>query len=228
MPAPFPTLRLIVLGGPGSGKGTHGQFIADTLKIRHISTGLRFRREIAEGTALGCLAETYIGRGQLVPDAVATRLVAEILSEREDAAGFILDGYPRSLPQAQDLNRLLQQKQQKLDAVFYLRVSDEEIVHRLAGRLTCQACGKTFHRIFQPPPRPGICPACGGELHQRADDAPATVRKRLLIYHEKTEPLIEFYREQKLIREIPAEGTPAEVKALVSTALQEWSPISDG
>jgi adenylate kinase len=208
------------LGCPGSGKGTHGQVIADTLRLKHISTGDYFRSEIASHTPLGVLAATYINRGQLVPDTVATQLLAQILSRLEPQQGFILDGYPRSRPQADDLRQLLAQQHRALTAVFYLKVSDEEIMRRLSGRLTCRLCQKTFHQIFDPPLQPNICPACGGELYQRDDDKPKTIEKRLQVFHALTEPLITFYREQGVLHEIDAEGRMDVVRALVKAAAQ--------
>lgn len=218
-------LRLVVLGGPGSGKGTQGQIISSLLGLKHLSTGEYFRDHIQRGTELGILAQRYIGRGMLVPDEVASRLLRDILQHLPPAEGFILDGYPRSLPQARDLAELLQKGEKKLDAVFYLKVSDEEIVRRLEGRLVCRNCQKSFHIKFQPPANKGICDHCGGPLFRRDDDNPATIRQRLLVFHEMTEPLIAFYNESGLLREIDAEGLPADVKKKVESAAQSLAPI---
>lgn len=211
-------LRLVVLGGPGSGKGTQGQIISSLLGLKHLSTGEYFRDHIQRGTELGVLAQSYIGRGMLVPDDVATRLLKDILQDLPPDEGFILDGYPRSLQQARDLSGLLQEQGQSLDAVFYLKVSDDEIVRRLSGRLVCRSCQKSFHILFQPPVRKNVCDHCGGPLFRRDDDNPGTIRQRIRVFHEMTEPLIAFYRETGLLREIDAEGLPAEVKGKVESA----------
>ena len=212
---------LVLLGGPGSGKGTHGQTLSDTFHLRHLSTGAHFRRQMAERTPLGIIAQDYIDRGQLVPDEIATQFLIELLNELPAGEGFILDGYPRSLQQAHDLKKILQEKGAALSGALYLRISDEEIVRRLSGRLTCQDCEKTFHEIFNPPSVPGVCPACGGKLYRRDDDEPSTIRKRILVFHAGVEPLLEFYRTEKLLREIDAEGPSDQVRQIVIAAAQK-------
>jgi adenylate kinase len=213
-------LRLVVLGGPGSGKGTQGQVISQLLKLKHISTGEIFRDHIQRETELGLLARHYIDQGLLVPDEIATRLLKDILHKLRPDEGFILDGYPRSLPQAIVLRDLLQGQEKSLSAVFSLKVSDEEIVRRLSGRLLCRQCQRSFHLLFQPPARENICDHCGGTLYRRDDDNPETIHQRIRIFHEMTEPLIKFYQESDLLHEIDAEGLPADVKVRVEAAAQ--------
>lgn len=214
-------LILVLLGGPGSGKGTHGQALADAFHLRHLSTGAHFRRHMAGQTPLGLLAQSFIDKGQLVPDEVATRLLADLLGEIPFDEGFILDGYPRSFRQAQDLKRILAERGTRLASAFYLRITDEEIVRRLSGRLTCRSCEKTFHKIFNPPPDLKVCPACGGELYCRDDDHPDTIKKRVQVFHRSAAPLLEFYRKENLLCEIDAEGPPAHVRDLVVQAVRE-------
>lgn len=208
-------LLLVLLGGPGSGKGTHGQALADAFSLRHLSTGAHFRRHMAKKTEWGLLAQGYIDRGRLVPDEVATRLLTDLLNELPAGEGFVLDGYPRSLVQARDLKGILVQRGQHLSAALYLKISEEEIVRRLSGRLTCRRCEQTFHEISNPPAVPGVCPACGGELYRRDDDQPDTIRKRVEVFHRSAAPLLEFYREENLLCEIEAEGPPGMVRDLV-------------
>jgi adenylate kinase len=215
-------LRLVVLGGPGSGKGTQGQAISKLLGLRHISTGEIFRDHIQRKTELGLKAGAYIAQGKLVPDQMATQLLEHLLADPALRKGFILDGYPRSRHQAQDLEKLLQAQSHHLDAVIYLHVSDEEILRRLGGRLVCHACNHSYHLVFQPPARETLCDQCGQPLTHREDDNPDTIRQRIRIFHEMNEPLIQFYRERNLLTIIPAEGLPEEVShqvQLVASAL---------
>jgi adenylate kinase len=209
------TLRLVVVGGPGSGKGTQGQTLATLLQLTHLSTGALFRDHIRRQTELGILAEKYISQGNLVPDQIATQLLRDTLGQLPAPAGFILDGYPRSLTQANDLQSMLEKQQQQLNAVLYLQVSDAEIIRRLSGRLVCSSCQQSFHREFAKPRQEGLCDHCGGELYQRSDDKADTIRERIRVFHEMTEPILSFYQEQQLLLEIKAEGTPLEVKQKV-------------
>jgi adenylate kinase len=221
-------LHLVLLGGPGSGKGTHGQALADAFHLRHLSTGAHFRRHMAQKTDLGVIAQGYIDRGQLVPDEVATRLLTGLLNDLPSAEGFVLDGYPRSLVQARDLKGILEARNKNLSAALYLKISDAEIIRRLSGRLTCRQCEQTFHELFNPPLTPGICPACGGELYRRDDDHPDTIRKRVQVFHQSAAPLLEFYRKENLLCEIDAEGPPARVRDLVVQAAREAIGIKEG
>ncbi len=197
--------NLLLIGGPGAGKGTQSERLSQWLGVPHLSTGEIFRQQIAKGTALGKEAAIYIDRGQLVPDNLADLVAEERLALPDAQDGYVLDGYPRSLPQALELERALKQCGHKLDAAIYLDVPDEDIMTRLSGRLTCRSCGKTCHARFYPPKRAGICDACGGELYQRNDDNPASIRARLKIFHGITGPMLDYYRKKGLL--IPVDAT---------------------
>lgn len=206
---------VVLLGGPGSGKGTHGQALAAALGYRHLSTGEHLRDHIRRATALGRRAREPIANGQLVPDEVASELVGVMLGGCPDARGFVLDGYPRSLAQAASLERIVTVCGGVVARALYLAVSDEEILRRLSGRLTCRSCGRTCHETSNPPARTGECGACGGELFRRADDEPATIRQRIAVFHRMIGPLVTFYRETGRLVEVAAEGPVREVSARV-------------
>jgi adenylate kinase len=206
---------VVLLGGPGSGKGTHGQALAAALGYQHLSSGEHFRDHIRRETPLGRHAQTFIERGELVPDDVAGDLALAMLGGYPDAHGFVLDGYPRSLAQAKDLEAMVLALGCTVTQTLYLAVSDDEIVRRLSGRLTCRACGRTCHEAFAPPSRPGVCDACGGELFRRTDDAPDTIRQRLVVFARMIGPLLDFYRKTGRLVEIAAEGPAHEVTARV-------------
>ncbi|MFQ3670603.1 MAG: nucleoside monophosphate kinase [Verrucomicrobiia bacterium] len=219
---------VVLLGGPGSGKGTHGRAVAEALGLDHVSTGDRFRREMAEGSDLGQRAKAAIDEGRFAPDDVATELMARILRERPRGLGMVLDGYPRTRAQAERLGELLEGNGLKLKAVVHLALGDEEIVRRLSGRLTCRVCGETCHEQFQPPRTIGICDWCGGELYRRPDDRPETIRKRLAMFHETEGPLLAYFRNSPLWVEVDGSGPVGEVKAravaAASSRLKESSP----
>ena len=205
----------MLLGGPGSGKGTHGQALAEALGFQHLSSGEHFRDHIRRQTPLGRRAAEFIERGQLVPDALAIELVRAMFGGCPDASGFVLDGYPRSLAQAEALEKVVSEFGCVVARALYLDVSDEEIVRRLSGRLTCRACGRTCHETSNPPVRPGVCDACGGELFRRTDDEPATIRQRIAVFHRLIAPLRDFYRATGRLTEIAAEGPAQEVSTRV-------------
>lgn len=204
---------IVVLGGPGSGKGTHGRAVAEALGLGHISTGDRFREEIAAGTKLGQRAQVALDQGRFAPDDVACELMGRILAEQPAGVGLVLDGFPRTRAQAETLPGLLAPHGLELRAVIHLALGDEEIIARLSGRLTCRGCGETCHERFQPPQRPGVCDLCGGPLYRRPDDEPTTIRRRLVMFHETEGPLLDFYRSSPLWVEIDGAGPVAEVKA---------------
>jgi adenylate kinase len=210
---------IVLLGGPGSGKGTHGQTLARTLGFQHLSSGEHFRDHIRRATPLGLRARDRIEAGQLVPDEMAIELVREILSASPEARGFVLDGYPRSLAQAEALQVLAPDLGIVIAKTVFLQVSDNEIMRRLSGRLTCRACGATSHEILQPPAIAGVCDICGGALYRRTDDEPATIRNRITQFHEMTAPVVDFYRTTGILTEVPAEGQAKEVGARVVTAV---------
>jgi adenylate kinase len=225
---PAPTTRssldLVLLGGPGSGKGTQAERLCAALSLPHISTGDLFRENLQRGTDLGQLAKIYMERGELVPDDVTEAMVEERLERPDTRTGFILDGFPRTLPQAGALRDMLDRQQRRIAGVLYIKVSDAALTGRLSGRLICQACQAPYHLQFKPSQRSGICDVCGGELYQRADDNPATVRARLTTFHGQTGPLIDSYRQAGLLLEIDGEGPLAEVGARCLAALRNLTP----
>lgn len=188
-------MKIIIMGPPGGGKGTQAEKLSGILNIPHISTGAIIRNAIREKTPLGILADDYIQKGQLVPDRVAIDMVAERVKESDCENGYILDGFPRTLPQAQAMDEM----GISVDAALNLLVDDDAIVNRLTGRRECKACAAPYHVENNPPKKSGICDRCGGELISRADDVPETIRERLSVYHSQTEPLIDFYKEKGLL-----------------------------
>ena len=188
-------MKITIMGPPGGGKGTQAERLSEILKIPHISTGAIIRSAIREKTPLGILAESYIEKGQLVPDEVAIDMVMQRVKEADCENGYILDGFPRTLPQA----RSMDETGLKVDFALNLLVEDDEIVSRLAGRRECKVCAAPYHVVNNPPKQDGVCDRCGGELITRADDVPDTIRERLSVYHSQTEPLIDFYREKGLL-----------------------------
>ncbi|MBI4621618.1 MAG: adenylate kinase [Verrucomicrobia bacterium] len=208
-PAARPTVDIVLLGGPGSGKGTQAERLCAELKLLHVATGDLFRDNLRQATELGRLAKTYMDRGELVPDDVTDAMVEERLARPDAHDGFILDGYPRTTQQAVALTEMLTRLRRRLAGVLYINVSDAAIVDRLSGRMICRSCQAPYHQLFKPPNKPGICDGCGGELYQRADDNPETVRARLVTFHRQTEPLIDYYRPAGLLHEIDGEGDVA-------------------
>jgi len=189
-------MQLVLLGPPGAGKGTQAVRLAEQLGIPHVSTGDMFRAAVKDGTELGRKANEYMEAGALVPDEITIGIVRERLSTSECRPGFILDGFPRTLPQAEALSDVLDELELELDAVLYLELDDSVVVHRITGRRVCRGCGATYHVDFDPPDREGVCNECGGELYQRDDDAEETVRERLRVYKEQTAPLIDYYEQE--------------------------------
>ncbi|MCX7711259.1 MAG: adenylate kinase [Clostridia bacterium] len=187
-------MRLILLGAPGSGKGTQATMLQEKLSIPHISTGDIFRSNIKSGTELGKLAKSYIDKGQLVPDSVTIDIVKDRLLQDDCKNGFILDGFPRTIPQAEYLEDALKNMGIALDVALNIHVEDSEIIKRMSGRRVCPGCGMTYHLIYNPPKENGVCDGCKSGVIQREDDKEETVLSRLKVYHQQTEPLIEFYK----------------------------------
>ncbi|AEW95976.1 MULTISPECIES: adenylate kinase [Streptomycetaceae] len=213
-------MRIVLVGPPGAGKGTQAQYLAKNLSIPHISTGDLFRANISQGTALGKQAQEYMNAGQLVPDAVTIGMATDRLQQPDAEGGFLLDGFPRNLGQAEALDGYLADKGVKLDAVLDLEVPEDEVVKRIAGRRICRNdSSHVFHVSYTPPKAAGVCDKCGGELYQRDDDSEDTVRKRLEVYHSETEPIIDFYKAQELVVTISALGTVEEVTRRAMEAL---------
>ena len=210
---------IVLLGGPGSGKGTHGQTLARALGFQHLSSGEHFRDHIRRGTDLGRRAQVKIETGQLVPDELAVELLREMLAASPGARGFVLDGYPRSLAQAEALQILTTELGIVIPKAVFLQVSNEEIILRLSGRLTCRACGATCHETYKPPAVRGVCDTCGGALFRRTDDEPSTIRERITQFHEMTSPVVDFYQSLGILLEVNAEGPPTEVSSRVLSAV---------
>ncbi|MGQ9755844.1 MAG: adenylate kinase [Desulfotomaculales bacterium] len=195
-------MNLLIMGPPGGGKGTQAEVLVRELGVTHISTGDMFREAVKEGTEMGKKAKEYMDKGQLVPDEVVIGMVKERLSRPDCARGFLLDGFPRTLAQAEALDTTLKEMGIKLDAVININVPREAILERLTGRRVCRSCGATYHVKYNPPKVEGKCNNCGGELYQRSDDTEETVNKRLDVYEAQTQPLIEYYAKQGLIKDI--------------------------
>ncbi len=195
-------MKIIMLGAPGAGKGTQAKMLADKYQIPHISTGDIFRANIKNGTELGQKAKTYMDQGLLVPDELVCDLVVDRVKADDCKEGYILDGFPRTIPQAESLDKALEAIGEKIDYAINVEVPDENIVRRMSGRRACVACGATYHIVHIPTKVEGICDRCGKELILRDDDKPETVTKRLNVYHEQTQPLIEYYTNKGALVEV--------------------------
>jgi adenylate kinase len=206
------------LGPPGAGKGTQARDLARQWAVPHIATGDMLREEAAAGTPLGIEAKRYMDKGALVPDDVIIGMIAERLRKPDARQGFLLDGFPRTLAQAEGLERLLKDLGQPLERVVYFDVPEQELVRRLTGRRVCRACGHSFHIVSNPPRREGVCDACGGELYQRADDSETTVRNRLNVYARQTAPLLDWYTGKGLLATVDGEGAIADIAGRVQDA----------
>lgn len=211
--------RVVLLGPPGAGKGTQAKLLQEEFAACQISTGDILRKAVAEQTPLGKQAAEYINRGALVPDDVIVNLVANRIKEPDCAKGFILDGFPRTIPQAQSLDAILKTMGLNLNCVLAVQVPESIIIERLAGRRTCRSCGSLCHVAFNPPKKAGICDRCGGELYQRDDDREETIANRLRVYDKQTAPLANYYRERGLLREIDGVGEVNEIRTRVTKAL---------
>lgn len=195
-------MKIIMLGAPGAGKGTQAKQIASKYQIPHISTGDIFRANIKNGTELGKKAKEYMDQGLLVPDELTCDLVMDRISQEDCANGFVLDGFPRTIPQAEALDAALTKVGAKMDFAIDVDVPDSHIVNRMAGRRACLNCGATYHIVAIPPKKEGICDTCGKELVLRDDDKPETVQKRLDVYHDQTQPLIDYYKKQGILKSV--------------------------
>ena len=211
-------MRVAFLGPPGAGKGTQARELAREWSVPHIATGDMLREAVAAGTTLGREAKTYMDKGTLVPDDVIIGMIAERLREDDARRGFLLDGFPRTITQAEGLERLLKDLGQPLERVIYFDVPEPELIRRLTGRRVCRSCGHSFHVVSNPPRREGVCDVCGGELYQRADDSEATVRNRLSVYHRQTAPLLDWYTGKGLLTSIQGAGSIAEIGRRVKDA----------
>ena len=195
-------MKIIMLGAPGAGKGTQAKKIAEKYQIPHISTGDIFRANIKNGTELGKKAKTYMDQGLLVPDELVCDLVVDRVKQEDCKNGYILDGFPRTIPQAESLDEALGQMSESLDYAINVDVPDEHIVNRMSGRRACVGCGATYHIVYAPTKKEGVCDVCGAELILRDDDKPETVQKRLSVYHEQTQPLIDYYKGKGILKDV--------------------------
>ncbi|BCS80855.1 adenylate kinase [Anaerocellum diazotrophicum] len=212
-------MRLILLGAPGAGKGTQAEFLSKRFSIPHISTGDILRENVKNETDLGKKAKEYMDKGLLVPDEIVIEIVKDRLSKEDCKNGFLLDGFPRTIAQAEALDKVLEEIGQKIDKVLSIEVPDEKILERMSGRRICKNCGASFHVIYRPPQKEGVCDVCGGELYQREDDKEETVKKRLEVYHAQTQPVIDYYKAKGLLvvaygQEEIADTTKEVLKAL--------------
>ena len=210
-------MKIIFLGAPGAGKGTQAEIVSETLSIPTVSTGNIIRAAVKDGTPMGLKARAFIEAGELVPDDVVIGIIQERLSQEDCANGFILDGFPRTIPQAEALDEM----GIVIDKVIDIEVPDEKIAERLGGRRVCKNCGSSYHIQYKQPLTEGVCDVCGGELIQRSDDAPATVLERLSVYHEKTEPLKAYYEEQGKLFIVEGQERVEDTTALTLKLLEE-------
>ena len=195
-------MKIIMLGAPGAGKGTQAKQIAAKYEIPHISTGDIFRANIKEGTALGMEAKSYMDKGQLVPDELTVKILLDRVSKDDCKNGYVLDGFPRTIPQADVLDKAVSELNDKIDYAINVDVKDDNIIRRMSGRRACLNCGATYHIVNVPPKKEGICDTCGSELVIRDDDKEETVKARLLAYHEQTQPLIDYYNNKGILKEV--------------------------
>ena len=210
-------MKIIMLGAPGAGKGTQAKKIAEKYSIPHISTGDIFRANIKNGTELGKKAKTYMDQGALVPDELTCDLVMDRIQQDDCKNGFVLDGFPRTIPQAEALDKALSANGESVDYAINVEVPDENIINRMSGRRACVGCGATYHIQFNPTKVEGICDACGEKLILRDDDKPETVKNRLSVYHEQTQPLIDYYKNQGILKSVDGTQPMDEVfKAIVT------------
>ncbi|MCQ2454996.1 MAG: adenylate kinase [Clostridia bacterium] len=210
-------MKLILLGAPGAGKGTQAEIISKTFNVPTISTGNIIRAALKEGTEMGLKAKAYTEKGELVPDEIVIGIIKERLSEPDCVGGFILDGFPRTIPQAEALDKM----GIAVDAALSIEVSDGEIVKRMSGRRVCEKCGASYHTEYKKPEKDGVCDACGGNLVIRKDDEAETVLNRLNVYHEQTEPLKDFYKAQNKLLLVEGQDDVKDTTALVLKALSE-------
>ena len=214
-------MKLVLLGPPGAGKGTQAARLEEAYDVPHISTGDIFRKAIKEETELGQKAKQYLDQGKLVPDEVTNGIVKERLAQSDCEEGFILDGFPRTVNQAEALSQILNDLDYELDAAVNITVSDDEVVKRLSGRRICDDCGATYHVDFNPPQEEGVCDQCGGELYQRDDDTPDTIKERLEVYYDKTAAVVDYYKDKDRLVTINGEQGLDEVFAAIKENLTE-------
>lgn len=212
-------MKIIMLGAPGAGKGTQAKMIAEKYAVPHVSTGDIFRANIKNGTELGMEAKKYMDQGLLVPDELTVKILLDRVAQEDCQNGYVLDGFPRTIPQAEVLDRALNEIGDKIDYAINVDVPDENIIRRMGGRRACLSCGATFHVEHIPPKQEGICDTCGKELVLRDDDKPETVKNRLDVYHKQTQPLIDFYQEKGILRTVDGTVDMKDVFAAITAIL---------
>ena len=212
-------MKIIMLGAPGAGKGTQAKMIAEKYQIPHVSTGDIFRANIKNGTELGMEAKKYMDQGQLVPDELTVKILLDRVAQDDCANGYVLDGFPRTIPQAEVLDEALFKLGEQIDYAINVDVPDENIVRRMSGRRACVSCGATYHIEHIPPKKEGICDTCGQELILRDDDKPETVQNRLKVYHDQTQPLIDFYTEKGVLKSVDGTQDMKDVFATIVSIL---------
>jgi adenylate kinase len=204
-------VRLIILGPPGAGKGTQARMLGERISAPQISSGDLLRVAVRNATPLGVQAKAFMDKGALVPDELVLKMIDARLDDADAKPGFILDGFPRSVPQAEALAKMLKARGETISKVIAIDVPDEELVKRISGRRTCRNCNEMYHLTFDPPAKPGVCNKCGGELYQRDDDHEDTVRNRLKVYNDSTKPLLDYYGKEGLLSQIDGKGRPEEI-----------------
>ncbi|MCR5598412.1 MAG: adenylate kinase [Lachnospiraceae bacterium] len=212
-------MKIVMLGAPGAGKGTQAKMIAEKYSIPHVSTGDIFRANIKNGTELGKEAKSYMDKGELVPDELTVRILLDRVAQEDCKNGYVLDGFPRTIPQAEVLDAELTKMGDKIDFAINVEVPDENIVRRMSGRRACLKCGATYHIVHIPPVKEGICDKCGSELVLRDDDKEETVKNRLSVYHEQTQPLIDFYDKKGVLKEVDGTVDSKDVFAAITAIL---------
>jgi len=216
-------LRLLLIGPPGVGKGTQAKFLVDHFTIPQISTGDMLRKNVRNKTSLGIKAQAYMQAGQLVPDIVMLNMMQDRLAEDDGANGYILDGFPRTIPQAEGLDELLNNLGQQLGCVVVMKISDSLIINRLSNRRSCKECNQVFNLLYDPPQKAGKCNECNGDLFLREDDIPDTIQQRLNIYHKQTEPVIEYYTQRGITEIIDAKGSIEDIKTNIIDRISAYN-----
>jgi adenylate kinase len=218
-------MNVVFLGAPGAGKGTQALRVAQKLKLAHIATGDLFREALAKGTEQGKKAKPFIESGKLVPDEITIQMVLDRISSDDCKSGVIFDGFPRNLNQAETLDKALTKQQKAIDWVVYIKVGEKALLDRLSGRWICRKCQAPYHTLYSPPKVKGICDRCGGELYQRADDTPETVKKRLVVFGAETTPLVQYYTKSGKLLEVEGEGTEDSVESRIVETLRK-APVN--
>lgn len=214
-------MKIIMLGAPGAGKGTQAKMIAEKYSLPHISTGDIFRANIKNGTELGMEAKKYMDQGQLVPDELTVKILLDRVAKDDCKNGYVLDGFPRTIPQAEVLDKALTELNEKIDFAIDVDVPDENIINRMSGRRACLSCGATYHILYNAPKKENVCDACSSELVLRDDDQPETVKKRLTVYHDQTQPLIEYYTKKGVLKTVDGTVDMKDVFAAIVNILGE-------